>query len=123
MPYYSYTRVNKSNGKSTVRTVYLSQPSDDIQRDLFNKEVSLKHQRRLEKLCDASQGQDGLPHPFDIKRDDQLACLYEIVKRYEIKDIKLEPNCYGCRENCGGQYDHEECSNGCLHDPETCPYC
>lgn len=43
-------------------------------------------------------------------------------EKYETKIEKLS-DCYGCAYECGGQKDHDECPDGCLHDQTSCSFC
>lgn len=63
----------------------------------------------------------------DDSYDNMKSGLKPIVeylkKRYVIKTIKQVSVCWGCIENQPNQLAHIDCSNGCLHNPETCDEC
>ena len=70
-----------------------------------------------------------LDHRMISKNDDlvqlKLRCisLEEIKEVYTITNLKKLSKCEGCVNKAGDQFEHMECSSGCLHDPQFCDYC
>ena len=55
----------------------------------------------------------------------RIEYLSEITlnKIIDIESYCEVDGCFGCKYDCPGQWDHIDCPNGCLHDPEFCEWC
>jgi hypothetical protein len=140
MPNYWYTLRKTKNINSTPQrcTIHNVKPGSDVIESIYQDLLANKRNSRYDKLfsnfdfknINSIQAiRDYLPiqykqyaNNFD-KLLDELASMYEISQLYNISNIELAPNCYGCIYDCPGQQDHMECPTGCLHDPKTCFEC
>lgn len=128
MPNYYYTLVDRHSGKchsqsAAIHIIYdvEGDPLPEIFALLLKHTRSLRYKELISRKELPPQYKPYMHEKQLLKG--QLASLYELSERYEVKDIKLAPSCYGCIFERPGQRDHMECNTGCLHDSLLCEVC
>lgn len=137
MPNYWYIETNKKKQTRLRSVIYDLNQGEDITLAIFQRKLAAKREHRFHKLFEGYNGDmedviaihEYLPSEFKsfasnhAALKEQLASIYEIRNNYEISNIEIAPDCYGCIHDRPGQRDHMECPTGCLHTPELCFTC
>ena len=134
MSKYSYVLTNRKNKAQSTETITLNinclNPYQEILTDLLLKMQERRYTKLMYDFNDLDQiiigytDNDMDKHHYDAHRiKSELACRYDVHKKYLITDIKKLSTCDGCVNDSPGQLDHMQCSSGCLHDWTSCESC